>query len=166
MKATTLFGRILRSTHDYVGWIQGRENEKLIISGKYKKLLPIFFIRKVHKFNSLPIDKRWFERGEEPQEEDFGHYSGTEWLGDTGFEDASNFQEAYHNWQNWTPLLEGDWEIINQDSGGFYIKGLIEGNEVNYFVERGEITETLNDFITQCNKQGIELVINPEFEIR
>lgn len=162
MKATQLFGRILRPTHDFVGWAKTQEGYNHI----YKTFkLPHDGMDKAHSFTSLPMNKRWFERGERPKFIMDGVKVDTlsgEDIGRACEIDAKN-SEA---WENWTPLLEGDWEIINQDSGGFYIKGLIEGNEVNYFVERGEITETLNDFITHCTKQEIELVINPKFEIK
>jgi hypothetical protein len=151
MKATQLFGRILRSTHDYVGWFQDKKNENLIISGKYRRLLPIFFIKRVHSFTSLPMDKSWFERPLEPKEE---YYTDSDDPNTIEF-GLALFKMAYKKWQNWTPLLEGDWDVSGDT--------IYYGHDLALFLIRKD--STLNDFIAYCAKQEIELVINPEFEI-
>jgi predicted dienelactone hydrolase len=68
MKLTSIFGRILRSTHDFIGWTKTEEGYNHI----YKTFkAPHDAMDQAHSFTSLPMDKRWFERGEEPKERDF-----------------------------------------------------------------------------------------------
>ena len=191
MLATQLFGRILRSTHDYVGFMKEVEQINFVISyinsrsshrinltnNRVSELTSKEFDRfsvaivemhrKAHSFNSLPIDKRWFERGERPKFIMDGVKVDTlsgEDIGRACEIDVKNFEA----WRKWTPLLEGDWEVKGIDGTG----GLIEPVEYLLFngdivmsIQEFDLLETLNDFIAHCAKQEIELVINPEFEI-
>jgi hypothetical protein len=181
MKAIQLFGRILRSTHDYVGWVEEShasfvqkacleilKEEKIEFS---EFLLEKYSDRdcswccamKVHSFNSLPMDKRWFERGEEPQLEDYCEADFMNICEEGGKEEVEKRWYAdYESWQNWTPLLEGDWEIVENFEATKYLV-ISNSKKIRFVIEK---YSTLNDFITHCNKQGIELVINPEFEIK
>ena len=180
MKATELFGRILRSTHDFVGFMKEVEQINFVISyinsrsshrinltnNRVSELTSKEFDRfsvaivemhrKAHSFNSLPIDKRWFERGERPKFIMDGVKVDTlsgEDIGRACEIDVKNFEA----WRKWTPLLEGDWKI--EPYGDLYFNG----ESLGYWKQLSKLT--LNDFITHCTKQEIELVINPEFEI-
>lgn len=162
MKATQLFGRLLRSTHDYIGWIFEFDGEvanlvMLGIADSYHVSemndCALEAMKKVHSFTSLPIDKRWFERPPEPKEDDYIRRGKT----------VEQFEDDYKAYQNWTPLLEGDWEIrpVNAVDGLAHMI-LLDGKKVCFL----EDMKNLNIFITHCTEKEIELVINPEFEIR
>jgi hypothetical protein len=153
MLAVNLFGRVLRSTHDYVGFMKTDEAVDLLNKSVQTIGDALDAIDKAHSFTSLPMDKIWFERGEESKERDFYLDSNPT----DPFVDLYAYAKALKIHKNWTPLLEGDWKLK-----GDY---LLLNREIicdSFNFKR----MTLDDFINHCTKQGIECVIHPEFEIR
>lgn len=83
-------------------------------------------------------------RGEEPKESDFRI--------------TTTHQQDLEQWQNWKPLFEGEWDIV--DSIGDRAINFRHAGE-QYFCRIGYMHrfKTLNDFAYYCRQQGIKLML-------
>lgn len=150
-----------RTTHDYVKWVLEDEYP-------YSSQSDNFLFDKIQSFNSRSL-KEVFIRGEEPILIDYFKIEV-----DAVIMEAK-FNKDHKSWQNFKLPFLGEWEeIIHNDSKKkislvFDFKGerikYYFHNQKWYFQGVHFEVETMDDFIRACDKKGIELMINPEFEI-
>lgn len=176
IRAADLFGPVLLPTHNMLGEMQNTHAS--VIQKRAKALLKsegldflihaysdrdcsYILLEKAQDFLSKPMDISYFVRPEEPKLEeyemnDFMNVSNGTSRPD-GFNSAAEkrWWGNYKNWQNWQPLFAEELDVDKEN--------LIchKGIRINL----PWVGISLNDFATHCFKQGIELKLNPNYEI-
>ena len=156
-----IFGTKPRSMLEFVGWLFNDHNSsfksycELIGASPWRDEtgVKLLMIDEAHEFLSQPMEESWFVRPEEPEVGRNKKYD----THDTTPESIAWHHEWHERrklYDNWQPLFKGEWDLT---SLGYLIYNEDTEDKAGFWI--GEL-KTLNDFLTHCEKQGIELEFN------